>query len=309
MTNVRATFRIGLVLTALMGTATQARADPVTWGRLCAAVGDFAGLVAVYRNEGAPQSVATAMTRSLFGSGPPELLDRTVSDEIARQVYATPSLSPQQETDALKAKCLTPEANAAPRKATRTAPSEHVITNLVPIPLDRGVNRIEAAAPGGRAIDVVLDWHDDGDGRGHDVFLVRGPGDADPSKAVTLADDPHEGDDVLSSIRFARADVDGQPEILVLTASRASPAAKVVPTQTVFAIYRLVPGEPGSGSPVTLELLERRTLADRFCNADRALSAASGLPLRQSYRGPRDAEGRFTANGCPEAMTARSSSR
>jgi hypothetical protein len=249
------------------------------------------------------------MTRSLFGSGPPELLDRTVSDEIARQVYATPSLSPQQETDALKAKCLTPEANAAPRKATRTAPSEHVITNLVPIPLDRGVNRIEAAAPGGRAIDVVLDWHDDGDGRGHDVFTVTEPGAPDPAKAFTIVDDLHDGDDALTSVRFARGDVDGQPAILLLTANRALPAAKVVPTATVFAVYRLVPGEPGLGSPPEFQLLERRALEDRFCNADRALSAASGLPLRQSYRGPRDAEGRFTANGCPEAMTARSSSR
>lgn len=311
MQAVRATLRVGLALVALMGTATatRAHADPVTWDRLCAAVGNFAGLLAAYRNEGTPQSVATAMARDLFSNGPAELLDRAVGAEIARQVYATPTLSPQQETAALQAKCLTPATEAEPKSPTKMALAGHVITHLVSLPLEKGVNRIAPATASGGVVDIVLDWRDEGDGRGHDVFTVTEPGAPDPAKAFTIADDLHDGDDALTSVRFARGDVDGQPAILLLTANRALPAAKVVPTATVFAVYRLVPGEPGLGSPPEFQLLERRALEDRFCNADRALTAASGLPLRRSYRGPRDADGRFTANGCPEAMTARSASR
>ncbi|MBV8613852.1 MAG: hypothetical protein JOY66_08785 [Acetobacteraceae bacterium] len=171
------------------------------------------------------------------------------------------------------------------------------------------MNRIAPATVAGGVVEVVLGWRDDGDGRGHDVFTVKAPGQSDPSKAVTIADDLHDGDDALSGVRFAHGDVDGQPAVLLLTATRALPAAKAVPTATVFAIYRLVPGEPGAGPPAGFELLERRTLAGRFCNADRALSEATALPLRRSYRGPRDAEGRFTANGCPEPTATRSASR
>ncbi len=294
--------RLALAFIALTSSvaAAPARAAPITWDRLCSAVGDFAGLLAVHRNEGTPASVAIAITRGLFSDGPPELLDRAVTSEIARQVYATPTLTPEQETASLKGKCLTPDADANSKRPTRTTVSGHAITHLVPVPLDRGMNRIEAAEPGGRAIDVALDWQDEGEGHGHDVFTVTmppaGPG---PAAASTIADNLHEGDDVLVSIRFARGDVDGRNALLLLRAAREPPAAKVVPTPTVFEIYRLVPSEPGSDSRVAFELIERRTLARRFCNADMALSEASGLPLRQSYRGPR------TANGCPESMASR----
>ncbi len=110
---------------------------------------------------------------------------------------------------------------------------------------------------------------------------------------------------MLTSVRFARGDVDGQKAILLLRAARLSPAAKVVPTPTVFEIYRLVSSEAGSSPHSAFKRIERRTLARRFCNADMALSEASGLPLRLSYRGPRNAEGQFTGNGCPELMATR----
>ena len=308
MQAVRATLRFGLALAALMGTAaaTRAHADPVTWDRLCPAVGNFAGLLAAYRNQGTPQSVAVAIARGFFSNGPAEILDHAVGDEIARQVYATPTLSPEQESASLQAKCLTPAAGPEPKGSTKAAVSGHAVTHLVSIPLEKGVNRIAPATVAGGVVEIVLGWRDDGDGRGHDAFTVKAPGQSDPSKAVTIADDLHDGDDALSSVRFAHGDVDGQPAVLLLTATRALPATKSVPTATVFAIYRLVPGEPGVGPPAGFELLERRTLAGRFCNADRALSEATALPLRRSYRGPRDAEGRFTANGCPEPMATRS---
>jgi hypothetical protein len=313
MEAVRGSLCLGLAIIMLMGSAaaTRVQADPVTWSHLCAAVGDFAGLLATHRDDGMSARDAIAMTGRLFSDGPPELLDRAVTDEIARQVYATPALTPRQESVALKARCLTPDVGARSRTPRPAIPSEHVVTHLVPIPLDKGVNHV------GPDVEIVLDWHDDGGGHGHDVFVVTiptSPGPSDgrfmPANAVapaerTIADDPHDGDDVLAAVRFARGDVDGQQAILLLRATRLSPAAKVVPTPTVFEIDRLVPGDSGSGSQPAFERVERRTLARRFCNADMALSVASGLPLRLSYRGPRDADGQFTANGCPESMAPR----
>jgi hypothetical protein len=297
--------RLGLAFVALIGSAaaTAAQARPMTWDSLCSAVGDFAGLVAVHRNEGVSKSTAIALARELFSNGPPELLDRAVTDEIARQVYATPALTPEQETASLKAKCLTPEKDASLPRPSGTVSSGHVITDLVPIPLDKGVNRVEAA--NGEKADIVLGWQDEGAGRGHDVFTVTIPSaGSDPPETATVSDDVGSGDDVLTSVRFATGNVDGQKAILLLVAARVAPAAKVVPTPTVFEVYRLLTDASGPNSRGLFELIERRMLPRRFCNADMALSEASGLALRPSYRGPRDSRGQFTANGCPESMAA-----
>ncbi len=121
-----------------------------------------------------------------------------------------------------------------------------------------------------------------------------------------IADDPHNGGDVLSSVRFARGMVDGaEASLLLRAARRPSGAGPSVPTAAVFEMYQLVPRSVGAETRDEFVPILRRELRFRFCNADLALSVASGLPLRSSYRGPRGADGQFTSNGCPDTAIAR----
>ena len=180
------------------------------------------------------------------------------------------------------------------------------ITDLVPIPLDLGVNRIPRFAPDGRDGMIVLAWHDEGGGSGHDVFLVTMPsrsgmerrdvgvsGGGDLSRGATIRDDPNHGDNMLRSVRFARGRVDGRDATLLLVATRTD-AGDNAPSLTLYEVYRLI----RSGDADMFAHIASRVLPDRYCNADLALSVASGLPLRRSYRGPRGADGGFTQDGC-----------
>ncbi len=134
-----------------------------------------------------------------------------------------------------------------------------------------------------------LTWQDDGDGRGHDVFTVAIPdtGPVAVGGGGTVTDDPGNDRDMRRSVRFARGQVDGANAILLLIADREPGGG---PTPTWYHVYRLVQ----QGSHHWFAPLATERLPTGFCNADMALSIASGLPLRASYRGP------HTANGCPE---------
>lgn len=186
------------------------------------------------------------------------------------------------------------------------------ITDLVPIPLQLGPNHIARFAPDGREGNVFLAWHDEGGGRGHDIFLVTVPNkrsgnwravgllqDGNSSQDVTITDDPNRGDDMLRSIRFARGKVDGENATLLLTATRAD-NGNARASSTTYEVYRLmqIGGRDG------FKRIASRLLPDWYCNADMALSVASGLPLRSSYRGPRDVDGSFTKDGCHDPGVA-----
>ncbi|MDQ2805261.1 MAG: hypothetical protein M3Y41_22255, partial [Pseudomonadota bacterium] len=169
------------------------QADPVPWEQVCSAAGNLAGLLAVFRNQGksAPDAIQAAIAR--FRDGPGEIRDRAVAAEIARQVYETPALTSAQESASIKAKCLTPTRVLATAVPTEETGARKSVSDLVPIPLQRGVNRIARFGPDGSDADILLTWHDDAPGHGHDVFVVAG---ADgPDGAIT--DDPNHGDDMI----------------------------------------------------------------------------------------------------------------
>ncbi len=105
---------------------------------------------------------------------------------------------------------------------------------------------------------------------------------------TAITDDPGDDYDMLRSVRFARGRVNGEEATLLLVGSRQAGSG---PTDTAYQVFRLVQRATG----YQFELLSEQRLPNGFCNADMALSVASGLPLRNSYRGPR------TPDGCRQA--------
>lgn len=294
-----------LALLALAAALTAAaphavRADPPSWRHLCRELGEFAGLLTDYRNQGKnlQQAVAAALPKLRVTA------DRVVAAEVARQVYATPRLNRDQEVAAIFTKCITPAEGE-----TLPEPSTTRITELEAIPLQVGPNHIGRFAPDGRDANIMLAWRDEGGGRGQDVFLVTMPGRDDtgwrsvgmlqnsPASAMNdvISDEPHRGDDMFRSLRFARGKVNGENAALLLVASRVE-SEEPVPSVTTYEVHRLAQKNGQDG----FERIVRRVLPERYCNADMALTVASGLPLRGSYRGPRTADGIFTRDGCKD---------
>ncbi len=285
----------GLAVTAPGG----ARAQSTSWHRLCRGLSEFAGRVTDYRNQG--RSLQEAV-----GVAFPELrvtTDHVVASEIAQQVFATPGLGREQEIATIFTKCMTPAVDQ-----TRSEPqSKGLVTDLVAIPLQPGPNRVTRFAADGRDADITLAWRDEGSGHGRDIFLITMPSkdgtgwrsvdllqDGASASSGLIADDPHRGDDTLRSLRFARGKVEGQDATLLLIATRSKPDSSAA-SDAVYEVYRLVQIDGRDG----FARIARHVLAGGYCNADMALSVASGLPLRSSYRGPRDANSGFTKDGCP----------
>lgn len=267
---------------ASMGLASGAHAA-ADWTEICATVGHFAGLLAAERDQQVPADAAVNAARRILDQ--PWMLSDAVSDEIARQVYGTPRRSPAQENASLRTECLTPPANP-PGAPARPA---HVVV-LAPIELNVGSNHVTHFAPDGHDANITLQWHDDGNGHGYDVFtvIVAGAGPVVmPSGGDTLRDDPAHDRDMRSSVRFARGRVDGADAALLLTASRQPGNG---PTPTLYRVFKL---HRQDASYRFVPVLSRQLAGS--CNADMALSVAAGLPLRRSYRGP------LTANGCSQA--------
>src|SRR5690348_13334774 len=161
------------------------------WTRTCAAVGHFAGLVAVQRDQNVPAEAAVNTARRILGQ--PGIITQAVGDEIAHQVYNTPQRSPEQENHALQTECLEPVSEpggAVPRRAK--------VVVLAPIELNVGNNLIAHFTPDGRDSIITLKWHNDGGGHGHDVFAIEVAGAGRvtmPGGGDTIRDDPaHDRD-------------------------------------------------------------------------------------------------------------------
>ena len=163
---------------------------------------------------------------------------------------------------------------------------QQVIFGPQPIPLHTGVNRIDRFAPDGGQADLSSAWQDDGHGSGHDLFAadVPGVGTVGMPGGNSISDEPLHDYDMQRSVRFALGRVDGKPATLLLLATRGAGEGA---TTTTYQVFRLEQMAGGLG----FALVTQRTLPRPFCNADMALSVASGLPLRISYRGPLTQDG------------------
>lgn len=197
---------------------------------------------------------------------------------------------------------------AWPLATTQAQPASVRLTELAPIPLRIGVNRVQRFARDGREAQIVLGWRDNGNAHSYDLFLVLMPlrpggsdwnvvgveHEADRFEDV-IRDQPHTGEDMVRSIRFAHGRLNGTPETLLLTATREmSPEGIPAPSAVVFEVFRLVAsdGVPGTTRDY-FERVARMRGATLFCNAEVALSRAFGLPPRGAAGAPR------TPDGCP----------
>ena len=95
-----------------------------------------------------------------------------------------------------------------------------------------------------------------------------------------VTDDPANDQDMRRSVRFAHGRIDDKSTVVLLIAQR-DPGRGA--TRTTYQIYRLTRDSVGG----QFVLLSQTELPRRYCNADAALTAASGLMLREVYRGPR----------------------
>ncbi len=260
----------GLTIFAML-CASSSSVQATDWTRTCDVVSHFAELVSVARDERQAAGRATSRVQQLLNH--PDVLVPDVANEITRQVYETPTLTPGEEAASFRRRCLTPQPT---------------IGALIPIKLSIGVNHI--ATPEG-GFDLTLSWKDDGDGHGQDVFTatVPGAGAILMPDGYSIVDDPADDQDMRRSVRFARGLLGGEDAIVLLIAQR-DPGRGA--TRTTYRMYRLMHDPEG----FRFVLLTEAQLPSRYCNADAALSAASGLMLRESYRGAR------TMDGCPATV-------
>jgi hypothetical protein len=181
------------------------------------------------------------------------------------------------------------------------------VSDIVIIPIHDGANVIPRFAADGRAATIFRAWRDNGNAHGHDVYLVTLPlNDADgpqntigvvtlddaygysPPAADVIGVSPFDGERVLSTIRFARAKLDGTEATVLIRADLAEPKNGVMADHALLdvSIYRLQhPGVEVGTTPDAFKLFRRTRLVGRYCNADMGLHVTMGLPLPTDYAG------------------------
>ena len=268
--------------------ALPARAATADWSQVCDLVGHFARLAATVHGDGMTVGKTAALVGRMLNDPVVSMPDAAV--EITREVYAA-GWDPDQAEAAMRQRCLGRSVGHPDAVVVAARPA---VSGLSPIKLNVGVNRVRHATPDDANVNIMLEWSGSGQGGGHDVFtaMVAGSGAVGMPDGYAAVDDPAGDRDMRRSVRFAKGRVNGQDSLLLLTATREPGAGS---TPTVYRVYRLSRDQTGYRfDPVAQELLP-----DRYCNADVALSAASGLPLRASYRGLR------TPSGCPTSTIAK----
>lgn len=183
-----------------------------------------------------------------------------------------------------------PAANAEPQ-----------FTELKPIPLAQGVNRISDFSRDGREALVVLGWRDNGNAHGFDVFMVMLPtskGGSDwnivlgPDGKEVIVDQPHLGEDMVRSVRFARGKLDGFNDTFLITATREVEEGYAEPATTRIGFHKLSGGFIDIGTTFDyFETVYEFTTEKQYCNAEYALQSELGLPARQKFEGVDPATG------------------
>ena len=180
------------------------------------------------------------------------------------------------------------------------------VANLRPLPLHSGVNQIDRLGPDGAAGLIILAWRDNGNAWGYDVYTVLLPGEHGNWQIVgverpglhlefndTVNDAPHTGEDVIRAVRFVRGTVADRSAVLLLEVNRAWEETPYNPAPTTYDVYVLQGNEGGVGRTQSyFRRILHRPMQGQYCHAEKALSAASGLPVRDGY------EGKDTPDGC-----------
>ena len=190
-----------------------------------------------------------------------------------------------------------------------TAPPPPLVTDLRPITLQPGVNRVPGFLPGGGAATIVEGWRGNGNAHGFHVWLVLGGaseghpvgvvgiegGDGDPVH-TTVSDNPFDGERVLGVVQFAFGRVAGQPATLLVRADLDEAPSGVLADHATAPVrwYRLDHHDDAIGRTTDLfRLIGTAHSARRYCNTELALRDLAGMPLPADYAGPNRADGCF----------------
>lgn len=165
---------------------------------------------------------------------------------------------------------------------------------LDPVRLHAGVNRVENIAGDGQPGTISLQWRDNGNAWGYDIYTVAVHGSVATLEGHDqITDTPHTGEDVIKSVRFAKGKAKGRQTLLLLIASRDVRDAVPDPAATRISIYALTRNFDGVGTPYGFRKISQFDAGRRYCNADMALKTELGFPLARLYAGPATPDGCF----------------
>ncbi|MGL4313352.1 MAG: hypothetical protein ACRCSO_05125 [Sphingomonas sp.] len=183
------------------------------------------------------------------------------------------------------------------------APRPLMLSDIRPIAIKPGVNRIADFLPTGGAATIIDAWLGNGNAHGHHSFMVLTG--ASEGEAVglapfpdrdTLTDNPFDGERVIGAVRFVRARVDGRVASLVVTATldQATDRPLADHALATVRVYRLTKTKDGIGPPLFFEQVSEQHSTSRYCNAHLALRDVLGVPLPRDYAGANRVDGCFS---------------
>ena len=182
------------------------------------------------------------------------------------------------------------------------------LSDLHPIALHAGVNRVPGFLPGGRTATIVEAWRGNGNAHSYHVWMVLGgpsegmpiglvgvDGMAEQPVAETITDNPFDGERVLGVVQFARARLGGKPVSLLIKASlNESPSGILADHATATVRWCRLDHDGDAIGRTTDEFVPigSVTTTRRYCNAQLALRDMAGVAL------PRDFDGANAVDGC-----------
>lgn len=189
------------------------------------------------------------------------------------------------------------------------APGTPALSDLRPIALHAGVNRVPGFLPGGATATIVEAWRGNGDAHGHHVWMVLGAAsegnpvglvglDGSEQRPVieTIDDNPFDGERVLGAVRFATARLAGKPVSLLIRAALNESVGGVPADHATATVrwYRLDHDGDAIGRPTDEFVpISMVTTSRRYCNAELALRDVAGVALPHGFGAANRVDGCF----------------
>lgn len=186
------------------------------------------------------------------------------------------------------------------------AAAKPVLTDIMPVTLHPGINKVPGFLPDGGAATIIEAWRGNGNAHGHHAFMVlTGPSEgnavglapfADGERAAdTISDDPFDGERVIGAVRFVRARLNGIPASLLVRADLETPGDRPLAdhARATVTVFRLTANPDRIGPPLSFVQVARLRSEKRYCNAELALRDVLGVPLPADYAGANRTDGCF----------------
>lgn len=185
------------------------------------------------------------------------------------------------------------------------------IADVTIISLQSGINHVKSLTPDGRPGIITKAWRENGNAHGYNLYTVMVRAQSgEPWLAVSfdpkggrngnilglldiVRDAPHTFEDVVTSVSFARARIDGRKGVIAIIAERALEPGKSIPepSPVVVSVYRLAKLEEFEigWPPYYFDLHQRFPLVRQHSDAECAL--LKELRLRVGEKSERDCAG------------------